>query len=101
LALALSDAAADLTATQTWAVIDDEPPPGSSADRHPSRDWGSHAEDLAPGRPRTADGGGAPIGGAPIGGAAIGGAAGGHTGARTFGPRRGHGTGRQAPGFRD
>ena len=61
-ALALSDAAADLTATQTWAVIDDEPPPGSPAARHRSRDWGSHAEDLAPGRPRAADGGGAPGG---------------------------------------
>jgi len=88
-ALALSDAAADLTATQTWAVIDDEPPPGPST-RRASRDWGSHAEDLATGRPRTA-GGGAP-GGTPGAGA---------TGGQTFGPRRGHATGRPAPGSGD
>ncbi len=88
-ALALSDAAADMTATQTWAVIDDEPPPGPAA-RRASPDWGSHAEDRATDRPRTA-GGGAP-GGTPGAGA---------TGGPTFGPRRGHGTGRPAPGFGD
>ena len=88
-ALALSDAAADLTATQTWAVIDDEPPPGPSAARRASRDWGSHAEDVAQGRPRTADGGGATGGGAAGGGA---------RGGQSFGPRRGHGAGRPAPG---
>ena len=81
-ALALSDAAADLTATQTWAVIDDEPPPSPSATRRASRDWGSHAEDVTPGQPRTADGGGAPRG-------------------QAIGPRRAHGTGRQAPGSGD
>jgi hypothetical protein len=86
-ALALSDAAADLTATQTWAVIDDEPPPSPAAGRT-SRDWGSHAEDLAPGRPR-ADG--AP--GRTPGGTA--------TGGQTFGPRRGHAIGRPAPGSGD
>src|SRR5262249_2914735 len=87
-ALALSDAPADLTATQTWAVIDAEPPP-STAPGRTSRDWGSHAEDLAPGRARKADG--AP-GNAPGGGA---------TGGQTFGPRRGHGIGRPAPGSGD
>src|SRR5215471_27566 len=87
-ALALSDAAADMTATQTWAVIDDEPPASPPAGRT-RRDWGSHAEDLAPGRPRAADG--AP-GGAPGGTA---------TGGQTFGPRRGHAIGRPAPGSGD
>jgi hypothetical protein len=87
-ALALSDAAADLTATQTWAVIDEEPPASPPAGRT-RRDWGSHAEDLAPGRPRAADG--AP-GGAPGGTA---------TGGQTFGPRRGHAIGRPAPGSGD
>ncbi len=59
-ALALSDAAADLTATQTWAVIDDEPPPSLPATPRASRDWGSHAEESGPARPRTAAGGGDP-----------------------------------------
>ena len=74
----MSDAAADLTASQTWAVIDDEPPAGHSAALRTSRDWGSHAEDVASDRPRGTDGGGAP-------------------GGQTIGPRRAHGTGRPAP----
>ena len=74
----MSDAAADLTATQTWAVIDDEPPVGPSAALRASRDWGSHAEDVSSDRPRGTDGGGAP-------------------GGQTIGPRRAHGTGRPAP----
>jgi hypothetical protein len=83
----MSDAAADLTATQTWAVIDDEPPPSLSATRRAGRDWGSHAEDLAPDRPRTAGGGGTSGGGAPGGrtGGPDTGAAG--PGATRFGPR--------------
>jgi hypothetical protein len=57
-ALAVSDAAADLTATQTWAVIDDEPPPNRSLPARGGGDWGSHtgeppwqraADDRAPG----------------------------------------------------
>jgi len=55
-ALALSDAAADLTATQTWAVIDDEPPPSASAAPATRRDWGSHTEDTGPRWQRTGDG---------------------------------------------
>jgi hypothetical protein len=54
-ALALSDAAADLTATQTWAVIDDEPPPSPTAVPAARRDWGSHAEDTGSGRQRAGD----------------------------------------------
>jgi hypothetical protein len=53
-ALALSDAAADLTATQTLAVIDDEPP-GASAAPAARRDWGSHTEDTGPGWQRIGD----------------------------------------------
>lgn len=41
-ALAVSDAAADLTSTQTWAAIDDQPPNPSLPARD-GRDWGSHA----------------------------------------------------------
>src|SRR5215813_13538811 len=41
-ALAVSDAAADLTSTQTLAVIEDEPPPGPSPPVRAGRDWGSH-----------------------------------------------------------
>jgi hypothetical protein len=41
-ALAVSDAAADLTSTQTLAVIDDEPPAGPSLPVRAGRDWGSH-----------------------------------------------------------
>jgi hypothetical protein len=52
-ALAVSDAAADLTSTQTWAVIDDEPPDPSFPPRS-GRDWGSHTGDF-PGQ-RAADG---------------------------------------------
>ena len=59
-ALALSDAAADLTATQTQAVIDGEPPLGPSAAPRARRDWGSHAEDADAGWQRTADGPAAP-----------------------------------------
>src|SRR5579859_8180758 len=55
-ALALSDAAADLTSTQTWAVIDDEPPPSPSAAPGTRRDWGSHAEEASPGWQRSAGG---------------------------------------------
>ena len=87
-ALALSDAAADLTATQTWAMIDDQPSASPPAGRT-RRDWGSHAEDLATGRPRTTDG---------ASGDAPGGTA---TGGQTFGPRRGHALGRPAPGSGD
>jgi hypothetical protein len=46
-ALAVSDPSADLTATQTWAAIEDDPRgdwPVSGA----NRDWRSHAEDTAP-----------------------------------------------------
>ena len=43
-ALAVSDAAADLTSTQTWATIDGEPPPDQS---FPARaDWGSRTGEL-------------------------------------------------------
>jgi len=41
-ALAVSDAAADLTSTQTWAVIDDEPPQNPSPPPRGGRDFGSH-----------------------------------------------------------
>jgi hypothetical protein len=46
-ALAVSDPSADLTATQTWAAIEDDPRgdwPVSGA----ARDWRSHAEETAP-----------------------------------------------------
>ncbi len=52
-ALAVSDAAADLTSTQSWAVIDDEPPPNPSLPARGGRDWGSHTGE--PPRQRTAD----------------------------------------------
>ena len=84
-ALALSDAAADLTATQSWAVIDDEPLPGPSAARRTRRDWGSHVEDAGPGRQRSAD----PGRDAPSRAA----------GGRTAGPRSARGAGGQGTGL--
>jgi hypothetical protein len=52
-ALAVSDAAADHTSTQTWAVIDDEPPPNPSLPARGGRDWDSRTGE--PPRRRTGD----------------------------------------------
>ena len=51
-ALAVSDAAADVTSTQTWAGIDDEAPQNPSLPPRGGRDWGSHPGE--PPRQRTA-----------------------------------------------
>jgi len=53
-ALAVSDAAADLTSTQTWAAMDDEPPPNQSFPARAGNDWSSHTGELP--RQRAADG---------------------------------------------
>jgi hypothetical protein len=63
-ALAVSDAAADLTSTQTWAAIADEPPSNPSLPPRAGRDRGSHTGALP--RPRAAEGR-APAGRAPGG----------------------------------
>src|SRR5262252_9994666 len=66
-ALAVSDAAADLTSTQAWGVTDDEPPQNPSLPARGSRDWGSHTgvptRQRAPGD--RAPGDGAPGGRSP------------------------------------
>jgi hypothetical protein len=89
-ALALSDAAADLTATQTWAVIDEEPPPSPSPAPGIRRDWGSHADETGPGGQRAIDRRAA--GRRPDARDA---------GSRTTGPRRARGAGDLAAGFGD
>src|SRR5215472_4312623 len=53
-ALAVSDAAADLTSTQTWAVIDEEPPPSPSLPVRSGHEWASHTGE--PPWQRTANG---------------------------------------------
>src|SRR5215472_7543808 len=53
-ALAVSDAAADLTSTQTWAVIDEEPPPSPSLPVRTGHEWASHTGE--PPWQRTANG---------------------------------------------
>src|SRR5215813_8705318 len=53
-ALAVSDAAADLTSTQTWAVIDEEPPPSPSRPVRTGHEWASHTGE--PPWQRTANG---------------------------------------------
>ena len=106
-ALAMSDAAADLTSTQTWAVIDDELPANPSLPARGARDWGSHtgeppwqraAADRAPGS--RAPGGRGP-GNQAAGGRAPGYARGaGRPGAGAVADERGHGparTGRVRP----
>jgi hypothetical protein len=52
-ALAVSDAAADLTSTRAWAAIDDEPPPNPSLPARDGRDPGSRTGE--PTWQRTAD----------------------------------------------
>jgi hypothetical protein len=93
-ALAVSDAAADLTSTQGWAVIDDEPPPNPSLPARDGRDGGAHTG--APPWQRAA-GGRAPDGRAPDGRIPDGGGPG-NQAAGGRAPGRAHGSGRPGAG---
>ena len=97
-ALAVSDAAADLTSTQTWAAIDSEPPSNPSLPARADRDWGSHTDTGEPPWQRAADGR-APGDRARDGRAAGGGGPGSQAvGSRAPGPGRARGAGRPGAG---
>ena len=64
-ALAISDPSADATATQTWAVIDDDQFSSGWPPARAERDWGSHGGDTGPVRRAAADGSG-PVAAGPV-----------------------------------